>query len=117
MSTQAKLRSGSRTIPIQTLAKPRHGRPCNGCGYCCISEVCALGLELGDRSVCRALVRKVDGSYSCGLVMDPYRFMPAEQAETWRRIDTISAGAGEQAAKDFHAQMLGAGRGCDSYKR
>lgn len=107
----------SRVIPIQVLKKPRHGQPCNGCGYCCISEVCLLGKELGDHEMCKALITNGEGTYSCGLVVDPYKYMPADRAVTWRRIDDISPGVGEQGAKDFHAHMLGAGRGCDSYKR
>lgn len=100
--------------PVTHLAKPAFGMPCNGCGLCCRMEVCLLGLELGNRAACKALVAKQDGSYSCGLVLDPYRYLPEDRLRTWKSIDGLQAGAGEQALKDYHAKMLAAGRGCDS---
>lgn len=102
------------SIPRLHLAKPVFGMPCNGCGLCCRTVVCQLGLELGDRKNCKALVLKQDGSFSCGLVLDPYRFLPEDRLSAWKTIDGFQAGAGEQALKDYHAQVLGAGRGCDS---
>lgn len=30
-------------LPMHAPEKPRHGEPCNGCGYCCASEVCDVG--------------------------------------------------------------------------
>jgi hypothetical protein len=60
-------------IPIQTLDKPALDSACNGCGYCCIQEVCTLGRELGDEQHCMALVSNQDGTYACGLILDPYR--------------------------------------------
>jgi hypothetical protein len=105
-----------RTIPITALKKPRHGQPCNGCGYCCLSETCLLGQELGNTGRCKALESKSDGSYVCGLIADPYRYLPENKASSWRRIDAIKEGAGIDALKAYDRQMLGAGRGCDSYK-
>lgn len=97
-----------------SLEKPAFGSPCNGCGLCCIEQVCALGVELGDDQNCKALMPVGDGSYRCSLVEDPYRFLQPERLLTWRKIDALSEGKGEQALKGMYADMLGAGRGCDS---
>ena len=104
-------------IPVRVLRKPSPGQPCNGCGYCCIEEVCLLGLDLGNRKQCKALVSNPGGSFSCGLVVDPYAYLSGERAATWKKIDEIQAGAGLKALKDCNAHMLGAGRGCDSVTR
>lgn len=106
----------SQQIPVVHLDKPREGAACNHCGYCCIEEVCALGRELGDETVCRALERRQDGSFRCGLVHDPYRYLPEDRLAVWRRIDALEPGAvhGETALKASYRDMLGVGQGCDS---
>lgn len=48
-------------MPFQLpyLAKPLRGQPCNGCGYCCAQEVCAIGdarLGLGTKAPCPLLI-------------------------------------------------------------
>lgn len=102
-------------IDSVTLEKPRQGLACNGCGACCIAKVCELGAELGDEINCRALLHQADGSFQCGMVVDPYRFMAEEDLDTWKFIDSVSNNsAGEDRLKAMHAEMLGAGRGCDS---
>ena len=30
--------------------KPNYGSPCNNCGWCCLTEVCAIGQELSGSS-------------------------------------------------------------------
>jgi hypothetical protein len=104
----------NRTIPIVSLAKPAYGDKCNGCGMCCVEEVCGLGLELGDRKICKALEANQDGTFSCGLVGNPYKYLSDERTRTWRMIDEISPGVGEDGLRSYHAHMLGAGKGCDS---
>lgn len=60
--------------------KPAEWSPCNGCGLCCIAEVCPLpesfGLPFKDRSVgpCPVLEFE-DGRYWCGLVRTPDRYI------------------------------------------
>lgn len=44
-------------IEAVVLDKPKEGSPCNGCGMCCIAQVCDLGLTLGDDRNCKALIR------------------------------------------------------------
>jgi hypothetical protein len=55
-------------------AKPATGAPCNGCGLCCLSEPCPLGMVVSRRrtGACVAL-RWNDGDrrYRCAMVADP----------------------------------------------
>jgi hypothetical protein len=99
---------------LATQKKPKQGKPCNGCGLCCLAQVCDLGLALGDDQHCKALIHEGQGKFSCGLVSAPYRYLPAESIEGWLAIDRLSPGAGESALKAMNAQALGAGKGCDS---
>lgn len=102
-------------IPAITLDKPAFGHPCNGCGTCCIEEVCELGRELGDTERCLALVAFNDGSYGCGLILNPYQYLPSDRLVQWQRIDAVAgSGEGEQALKNYFLNALGAGLGCDS---
>lgn len=102
-------------IESVSLEKPPYGDPCNGCGICCIAQVCALGLELGDDQNCKALILNADRSFSCGLVTDPYRFISDESLMVWKALDEMSgSNKGEESLKKSNAQALGAGRGCDS---
>lgn len=102
-------------IPVISLEKPAMYDPCNGCGVCCIVQVCYLGVELGDDKNCKALIKNSDGSYACGLVADPYRFLPEAELETWKMIDGLKPGAhvGEEELKKVYRDVLGAGKGCD----
>ncbi|MGI9132479.1 MAG: hypothetical protein ACR2I0_00825 [Rhodoferax sp.] len=54
--------------------KPAAGQPCNGCGVCCLSEPCPLGMLLSRkrRGACHAL-RWNDALhlYRCGLLVAP----------------------------------------------
>ena len=102
-------------LHLVSLDKPPQGKPCNGCGLCCIAEVCDLGKELGDEERCRALISLGTGRFACGLVADPYRFLPPERLVPWHAIDQLAPGGqGEQALKAHFAGLLGVGRGCDA---
>ena len=54
--------------------KPAYGAPCNGCGLCCLTAPCPLGVLVSRRrtGACSAL-RWSDGQarYQCGMVSDP----------------------------------------------
>lgn len=104
---------GWHLIESVSLEKPQQGAPCNGCGVCCIAQVCELGLALGDPINCKALIRNPDLSFTCGLVADPYRFIPEDELQVWKFIDSRQAGAGESRLKRLQADLLGTGRGCD----
>jgi hypothetical protein len=76
-----------------SIAKPREGQPCNGCGLCCQMELCGIGVMAfpGASAPCPAL--RFNGSlYRCALV----------ETET-------AAGA-----PPVMAEALGIGKGCCS---
>lgn len=88
-----------RVIPIQpeAPAKPAFGQACNGCGVCCLSEPCPLGMLVSRKrsGACSAL-RWDDGRYRCGLAAHRNRLV-ARLARRW-----IAAGSG----CDSTAQVL-----------
>jgi hypothetical protein len=85
-----------RTIRLHAGApdKPALGAACNGCGVCCLSEPCPIGMliSLRRRGVCRALRwDETAARYCCGLI-DARRPWRSALARRW----------------------IAAGRGCDS---
>ncbi len=71
-----------QTIFIHPLAppKPPTGVACNGCGVCCLSEPCPLGMLVSRRrhGACAALRwSDLDRRYLCGVVSDPVALWPA----------------------------------------
>lgn len=91
------------------LPKPKIGEPCNGCGLCCHIQLCNTGAfllkkvnYLGEKPIkgkCPALLSNVDGSFSCGLIKTPSRFIRSKY-----RPEVISKTV---------AQLVGSGTGCD----
>ncbi|GAP38438.1 hypothetical protein [Piscinibacter sakaiensis] len=85
--------------------KPAPGRPCNGCGVCCASEPCPLGMLASRRrrGACRLLRWDAGGArYRCGLLDAPGGAagpLRRHVAAAWRR---------------FLARRIGAGQGCDA---
>lgn len=57
-----------RKIRIAIETKPAMGEPCNHCGWCCLTEVCAVGESYGASQVlpCQFLT----DDYRCRLVVD-----------------------------------------------
>ena len=54
-------------------AKPSEGAPCNGCGLCCLSEPCPLGVVVSRRRTgsCSALRWSAEARrYHCGVLAD-----------------------------------------------
>ncbi len=83
--------------------KAGYGRPCTGCGQCCLSEVCPLGASrFGLRAPCPALVLTAEGS-ACGLVETPGAYALA-----------VVARHGHETASRAAAVLIGAGHGCDA---
>lgn len=99
------------------LPKPRFGAPCNGCGYCCAVQPCALAEEFLNcvTGPCVALER--DGERTgCGLVRNPlgYLFKAARPNSVESVLD---AALPSEVASELSAEMaraLGIGLGCDS---
>ena len=59
----------SRVIHIHPDAppKPALGKPCNGCGVCCLAEPCPLGVILSRRTKGACVMVRWDGTrYVCG---------------------------------------------------
>lgn len=86
-------------------AKPPPGAACNGCGVCCASAPCPLGLmRFGRRrGPCPALEWwTTEERYRCGLLARPARYF------AWlpRPLQALAAGWARRA--------IAAGRGCDS---
>ena len=54
------------TVAIES--KPKFGDACNQCGYCCLTEVCVVGQELGGGTIapCKLLTEK-DGKHLCSV--------------------------------------------------
>lgn len=54
--------------------KPPEGKPCNGCGICCLAEPCPVGMviSLKRHGTCRALRWSDEETrYVCGLMAKP----------------------------------------------
>ena len=81
-------------IHAQAPAKPAWGRPCNGCGVCCLSAPCPAGAWVSRRwhGACAAVQWDEAGRrYRCGLI---------DAARPWRSA--------------IMRRWIAAGRGCDS---
>ncbi|WP_119154142.1 hypothetical protein [Caldimonas tepidiphila] len=81
--------------------KPAPGAACNGCGVCCASEPCPLGMLLSRRSsgACEAL--GWDGRrYVCDALARPARFV------AWPWAQRLLSRAA--------SRWIAAGSGCDS---
>lgn len=82
--------------PFPTPAKPRRDEPCNGCGWCCHLEVCAIGKSIFPEAVapCPAIIYE-GGMVRCGFVLGELP-MIEKDAKTEPLVQT----------------MLGIGQGC-----
>ena len=83
--------------------KPAVDEPCNGCGVCCLSEPCPVGVLISRkrRGACAALQwDDAQARYLCGLMAEPARFI----APTWLA----------QAVAPFTPRLIAAGKGCDA---
>lgn len=91
------------------MEKPKIGQPCNGCGICCMKQVCrngayVLGLVgvFGETThgPCPAIKKTPSGGVVCDIVLNPKKYIK---------------GGGYTAAalsRNF-ATLIGAGTGCD----
>ncbi|MFA7268092.1 MAG: hypothetical protein WC073_01985 [Sterolibacterium sp.] len=99
------MKQTSIAIHAAAPAKPAVGAPCNGCGVCCASEPCPLGMVVlcQFKGACRALLWQAERCrYVCGLVDRPADYL------SWLP-DKLSGWAGRLAAR-----RIAAGQGCDA---
>ena len=52
-------------IHLEAPPKPAWGQPCNGCGVCCLSEPCPLGMLLSRRRNGACVALQWDDAQSC----------------------------------------------------
>ncbi len=85
--------------------KPAYGGTCNGCGLCCLSEPCPVGIVISRRrhGACDAL-RWSDGEsrYICGMVTDPAEVLEPR----WRWVTSL--------LRRLSRRWISAGTGCDA---
>lgn len=86
--------------PFEIIQKPREGLPCNGCGWCCHTEVCAIGQAAfklkPTQTPCPGMIFE-DNRVKCGLVIAE-NIILSEKPER----------------KPLIQEALGIGKGCDS---
>ncbi|MBT9493692.1 MAG: hypothetical protein IV107_15405 [Paucibacter sp.] len=101
-------------IHIQPAAppKPPEGQPCNGCGVCCLSEPCPIGMLLSRRrhGACTALRwSEPDSRYVCGMLVAPLRALGWRGAGNSRFANGLA-----HWLTRVSARWISAGSGCDS---
>ncbi len=82
--------------------KPLEGAPCNGCGLCCATALCALALELLEarEAPCPAM-EFANGRFWCGLVRKPSRYCGTPPLS-------------DRLIRSFIERALAIGEGCDA---
>lgn len=104
-----------QTIHIHQAApqKPAEGATCNGCGVCCLTEPCPLGILLSGRrsGACDALRWSEEGVlYRCGAMTAP-REVLRHAFPRWLR--PMAKGLSPLMAR-LAKRWVAAGQGCDS---
>jgi hypothetical protein len=99
-----------------TVLKPAFGESCNGCGFCCETEPCALAKSIlrCTSGPCVALEYEGGRTY-CGLVRHPLHHLwnvaHPTNPMSWRD----ASGASDDPALSVQiASMLRLGAGCDA---
>tara|TARA_R110001599_G_scaffold272028_2_gene473222 strand:+ start:91 stop:435 length:345 start_codon:yes stop_codon:yes gene_type:complete len=110
------MRSVYKTIHIEPLApaKPAFGRPCNGCGVCCLDQPCPIGVVLSGRrqGACSALRwDAAQALYRCGAMAQPSQVLADRLPRRLRRLAVPLAPL--LAALARRAIALDAGCDCD----
>lgn len=102
-------------IHIQPLAarKPAAGAPCNGCGVCCLSEPCPLGMLLSGRRSGACLAVRWDQAarqYRCGALTDATSVLRQVLPRGLRWLAPLVA----PLLGRLGLRWIAAGQGCDS---
>jgi hypothetical protein len=80
-------------LHIEAPLKPAVGQPCNGCGACCASEPCPLGVLVSGHlsGPCRALAwSEPERIYRCNMVSAPERLWPMLPGFARRLVSRLS---------------------------
>ena len=78
---------------LPMLSQPARGEPCNGCGVCCLTEVCGIGVEV------------------LGKVAAPCPLLSTHHGRLWCRV--IEEAERVNVAFGSHMKWrLGVGMGC-----
>lgn len=91
-------------------AKPAEGQACNGCGVCCLSEPCPVGMLLSRkrRGACTALQWSDESRrYVCGMLVAPLPQLG------WHGDGAVSRLLGRALTRTVR-RWIAAGQGCDS---
>ena len=91
-------------IHVDAPPKPPEGAACNGCGVCCASAPCPIGVVASGRlhGACAALVwREAERVYRCGLIDAPAAWLPP------------ALGRGAPLLARVARRFIAAGAGCD----
>lgn len=93
---------------VKAPEKPAYGETCNGCGFCCAAEPCAVAKEFlkATEGPCPAMEFSIEDSrFYCGMMTRPGYHLG---------LATDIASHVNRSMGNLFAMMLGAGRGCDS---
>jgi hypothetical protein len=99
-------------IQPQAALKPAPGAPCNGCGICCLSEPCPLGMLLSRRRHGACMAVRWDASarqYRCGALTDATGVLQQALPRGLRWL----APAGRVLLTRLGRRWIAAGQGCD----
>ena len=92
--------------------KPAEGQPCNGCGVCCLSAPCPIGILVSRRrqGACTALQwSEDDRRYVCGMLTAPLQSLGwrgSPEGAVARNLARLVSG--------WSSRWIAAGIGCDS---
>ena len=92
------------SIHAEAPAKPAWGAPCNGCGVCCLSEPCPVGVVLSRRTTgaCVAVIWNDEiHRYECGMITQPEAWLTLP----WRWSRNLMV--------RLSKRWIASGKGCD----
>ena len=62
----------AKVIKVVAANKPAFKEPCNNCGWCCLTEVCPIGVEITGSDVIPCSLLKTEGDkHTCSVANIP----------------------------------------------